>query len=343
MSSVQDSEQDGTEPRYGGIDGSSQSAARSGAGSGFFGSRRKTGLSADDGSSVEHVTGSVRHLAMEPTAAHGSRGVRNRPEADETRSLPAAGDINSRTVFDRFGGDAAARRSPYNELRLASAKIDAERQKVDPATTLRVPVRPAHTSRRRAQAAFNRIAAAVAACFVLAIGMLVYGALRGPVHLTSPVPIALPGEEAIWTEWGARAEHGITSQYESVPAIPSIHSAQEPAAAKLESTIPAPLKEVTGRAAPRDDGAIVSEPVEQWSSPATVQSGVADAVAGRVTDIAAACSTGGVALGLCPSQAGQAQPATETSSSTDLARWPKDEPASGHCNKAVVALGLCAQ
>lgn len=338
MSSMQGSGPDTSEPRCREIDAPPGSGARSAAKAGFLGSSRQTCVNIEgaSGNRVEHIAGSIRQPATEG-AAHRVRGAASNTEPRQTRSGPAADDLNSTSPFGRLGGDAVAPRYTRHELPFTSAEIGA-RHKVDRAKTATVPVRPARTPLRRAETFFNWIAAAVGACFLLALGIVVYGTLRSPVHLASPVAGVSSDADAS-TGRDALPQRRMTGPDESMPGRPFAQPAQQPAAVRLEATQPFSLKEPTGRAALADHDAIVSEPGKPAFVGATMRSGASGVAVGKVTDTAGACGPGGMALGLCPSQSEQASPA---GSVTDRAQSPKKDDA-GQCSKAVFALGLCVQ
>jgi len=95
----------------------------------------------------------------------------------------------------------------------------------------------------------------------------------------------------------------------------------------LTSAVP---PEVSGRAAAEKENA---------PSDASVQS----SAAGRGAERATACNSAVAALGLCPSEPPQAQPATQVGSSSEVARSPAKDPATGGCKEAIFALGLCGE
>jgi hypothetical protein len=65
------------------------------------------------------------------------------------------------------------------------------------------------------------------------------------------------------------------------------------------------------------------------------------ALAVMAVESAVACTDRVAALGLCPSEPERTQPATQSGSSTDLARWSAKDHATGGCKTGVAALGLC--
>jgi hypothetical protein len=272
-------------------------------------------------------------------------------EQGETRPAPGGIDTwpRSATQSTASGGFLGSTRETYVSTEHAAARFverlegSIRQHEAVPAKTVMVPL-PAPELFSRTPEPFTRrhIAAIVGAGLVLAIVIVVGEFSRSPVQLTSPLPGALPGEGITSTEWDAPAQRTATIQGDSLPGLLSIPSARELAAIERESTFAFPLTELTVPAAAQDYDATVTKPVEPASIRATVQSSIAVGAGAKVTDIAAACSAGGVALGLCPSGPIQAQPAMQIGSSTDHARGPARDYA-GRCDKAVAALGLCAE
>ena len=95
-----------------------------------------------------------------------------------------------------------------------------------------------------------------------------------------------------------------------------------------------------------DGSAVPTEspaPTESAAPAERAGSSAAGGAAATVSDNPAACTDGVLALGLCPSEPGQAQSATRIRSSSDVAQRSAKDDATRECNGAAAALGLCAQ
>ena len=239
-------------------------------------------------------------------------------EQGETR--PASGGIDtwagSATRSTASGGFLGSSRETHADTQHAAARFverlqgSIQQHEAVPAKTVMVPL-PAPELFSRTPEPFTRrhIAAVVGAGLVLAIVIVVYEFSRSPVQHTSPLPGALPGEGITSTEWDAPAQRTATMQGDSLLGLLPFPSAREFAAIERESTFAFPLTELTVPAAAEDDDATATKPVEPASIRATVQSSIAVGAGAKVTDIAAACSAGGVALGCArPGRARHSQP-----------------------------------
>ena len=260
------------------------------------------------------------------------------PAPVATRSVVGGGLFGSRR--ETYGTEAAdSGQAERSKLPAQHARIGLGQHKSLSAKQAMVPLRRALGVRTRIPVSFSRlrvVAAVVGVGVVLAIGVLVYAPSRAPLHVTSPAVTTSPGNETA------------SIQEAFVPAIPYSRRgplppvaplAQQPASTEREST--SAFVEVKARVAPQDGEAIVSKPVKPAPSRASEPGSVAAGAAAKATESAAACTAGVAALGLCPSQPGQAQPAIPIRPAIDVARGPVKERATGGCNKAAVALGLC--
>jgi hypothetical protein len=184
---------------------------------------------------------------------------------------------------------------------------------------------------------FRRRRMVVAATgFVLAIGMLVLWPTSSPVYVVSPVPSTVSGEATAADDRGALARPAVYMPDESAWVIPSSQSEQRvPPAERVRAYAPPSAD----RAGPGHDYAIVGTrvPGTPNQSSATARTPVS------VIRSSEACTYGVAALGLCPSESEQAQPAPQNGSSIEIERLPAKDHATVRCNEAAFALGLCAQ
>jgi len=278
------SEQVATEAAPSKIDTRSLSATRSTDSGELHGSSRDSRMSTENAASskFECVGGSIRDGYTDAFKADRAPGTRDSTQPDETRSQPSKGDLTSNPASNpaevgRLRTDAVASRLYANELGPENPKIRVDRLKAAFAKNAVATFRAALGLLKRIQASFRRrrIAVVVGVGLFVAVGVLVYGVSRSPVHLTSAVP-----------------------------------------------------PEVSGRATPEKQNA---------PSDASVQG---NAAGGRA-ESATACNSGAAALGLCPSEPAQAQPATQVESSSEVARSPAKDRATGGCKEGIFALGLC--
>ena len=340
-------------PDAGGIETRSDQSATQTAGSGgLVGRRCETLVGTDDaaGSLIERMAGSIWQTPANVLAGHGDHRTAKSTQPEKTRSEPAEFGFSSTLAAEPaelrgLTGHAVELPPPADEPAPQRATIGLERYDAVPLENAVVALQAAPRLRSRKAALFTRgpIAAAAGAAVLVAIGALLYGPSLGPVHPTAPAGSAVPTQPATPTEPAAPAEHTGSVQNESPAPIRSTEPAEQPAHAERESTTAAPVAEATGPAAAGGESATASKPVEPASRGTRVRSSVAGGAAATVSESAAACTDGVVALGLCASEPAQAQPTTRIRSSPDVAHQSAKDDATRGCNDAAAALGLCTQ
>ena len=299
----------GIDAAHTGIDSRSQVATRSSASGRLVGSTRER--PADDegavSSYVEHIERSKRQAVFPTPAAHSGR-----------------------------------------QLRMIGER---ERHNVMAGRKHMTPVRPPRTILSSTAAFFDRRRLVTAAVigFLLAIG-LVFAPTDRRVHLTVPFSGASLEKGANSTESDALSERTVSVEGEYVPAIlsgqrgplpPVSAPAQTRVLAERESTSNAPFVEVTARVTPGDAFPVVSKTVEPVPGRLNVPSSAMHGPTSGLANRAPVCTSGVIALGLCPSEPVEALRSTPMKPATDVARAPVTDYASGRCKKAAFALGLC--
>lgn len=294
-----------------GIDTRSQIATRSSASGRLVGSSRVIPAGDEDAvsSHVERIEGSMRQAIVPAPVAHGGRRMRMIAEPERHNAMASSRHVAT--------------------------------------------VRPAPGLLRGTAALFDRRRLVTAAVIGLLVAIgLVFAPADRSVHLTLPFSDALPDKGATSTASDALAERTMSVQGDYVPAIPSGQRgplppmsapAQRPVTAERESATHAPFVEVTARVAPQNDFPIVSKTVESAAARTSVKSSVARSPVPTLTDRAPVCTSGVIALGLCPSDPVEAPPTIQVKSATDVARGPAKDYAPGGCRKAAFALGLCGE
>ena len=313
-----------------------------------IGSSRETRPAADAaaGSRIQRVADLIRQAPPAVLAAYSAHRTRHSTERGKTRSDPAKVDIGSAPAaapreLGAFGMDIVELAPQAEERPAEHAQVDAKPNHAAPAEHAVQPLPAAPRSHRTNAASFftrRRIAAAAVAGVLLAGGVLLYGpSSRSPVRPASPAGSAAPAEAPPSTESRARVESAAV-QGESAAAIPSVPPAGQPALAERESPTASPVTQTTTHLAAPAEAATAAQPVERAPRRAHVQSSGAGGTVAKPSQTVAACSEGLVALGLCRSETGEAQPAARIRSANNVRQPAKDE---AGCNEAAAALGLC--
>jgi hypothetical protein len=275
-------EQPGSDPARGASDRENQTASRETVSGRLLGSGRETGVGTAHGAAIHHESngGSISCAATDLPPAHSARAAPYSTGPDEYRGEPAEHRVGSApvlTLTERrvLGAHPVACSAKAQSVASPpkNGEPAVEPQGAEAANNAVEPLTEAHGLPKRDPMRFRqpRVVVPVAAGFILALGILVYGLSRGPVHSPSPF-LDVPSREGATT---------------------------------------------TGDA-------------------------LGTAVA-RGSDSATACTEGAVALGLCSSEAVQAQAATQIRSSDDVTREAGKEAVTTGCIAAAAALGLCTQ
>lgn len=277
----------------------------------------------------------------------GAQAVDNGGRFGSRETLAGADDAAG-SIVERMAGSTRQARTDVlvgqDDLSSEHATFRVERYDAVPVENAMVALQAAPRLLSPKGALFTRrpIATAAGAVVLVAIGALLYDLSRSPVR-SSPAGSAAPVQPVTPSESAAPVESTGSAQDESAAPIRSTEAAEQPAHAERESATATPSTEPTGPAAARGASATAGNPVQPAPRGTRARNSAAGGAAAAVSESAAACTDGVVALGLCASQSAAAQSRARTGSAPDVARRSAKDDATRVCNDAAAALGLCTR